>query len=96
MKITKNSTDNDPLILNGEELTLLSIKLNGEKVTKYVHSTETHTLTMIDLPNTFTLEIENNPSSKACTNRSYGLTCGELISGHAYIALGNRAYPLRL
>ncbi len=44
----------------------------------------------------FTLEIENIPSSKACTNRSYSLTCGELISGHAYIALGNRAYPLRL
>jgi hypothetical protein len=43
-----------------------------------------------------TLEIENIPSSNSCTNRSYGLTCGELISGHAYIALGNRAYPLRL
>ena len=44
----------------------------------------------------FTLENESSPSSKACTHRSYAFTCRELIPGHAYSVLGNRAFPLRL
>ena len=66
MKIKKNTEDTkSPLILNGEELKLLSVKLNGEPVTKYVHNTETHTLTLVDLPESFTLEIENEINPEA-------------------------------
>lgn len=65
MKIKRNIDDKSPLILNGEELKLLSIKLNGEAVTKYVHNTETHTLTLTDLPDSFTLEIENEINPEA-------------------------------
>lgn len=65
MKIKRNIDDKSPLILNGEELKLLSIKLNGETVTKYVHNTEAHTLTLTDLPDSFTLEIENEINPEA-------------------------------
>jgi aminopeptidase N len=65
MKMKKNSLDNTPLILNGEELTLNSVKVNGESITEYIYSTESHTLTIPRLPQSFTLEIENEMNPEA-------------------------------
>lgn len=65
MKMKKNTVDNTPLILNGEELVLKSVKVNGESVSEYVHNTETHTLTIARLPENFTLEIENEINPEA-------------------------------
>lgn len=65
MKIKKNTTESAPLVLNGEELTLLSVKLNGEVVTNYNYSTETQLLTLSGVPAEFTLEIENEINPEA-------------------------------
>ncbi|MFA6237574.1 MAG: aminopeptidase N [Bacteriovorax sp.] len=65
MKITNVAEDGTPLILNGEELKLLSVKLNGEAWTDYIYSTETHTLTLPRLTGSFVLEIENEINPEA-------------------------------
>jgi aminopeptidase N len=65
MKMKKNIADNTPLILNGEELVLKSVKVNGEAFSDYVHNTETQTLTIPRLPESFTLEIENEINPEA-------------------------------
>lgn len=65
MKIVRNSKESAPLILNGEELTLLSVKCNGEKVSDYNYSTETQLLTIPNVPAEFTLEIENEINPEA-------------------------------
>ncbi len=73
MVVKRNGNEKKPLVLNGEELTLLSVKLNGEKVLDFVHSTETHTLTLNSVPLEFTLEIENeiNPESNKTLDGLY-------------------------
>lgn len=66
MTITKNNNEGAPLVLNGEELTLKSVKINGETFTDYKHDEEAHTLTLNRVPAAnFTLEIENviNPEA---------------------------------
>jgi aminopeptidase N len=65
MKITRNQTEAAPLVLNGEELTLKSLKLNGENFTDYNHDFEGHTLTLKNVPESFTLEIENEINPEA-------------------------------
>jgi aminopeptidase N len=65
MVIEKNTNEAAPLILNGEELVLLSIVINGEKVDNYDYSTQTHTLTIPNVPLKFTLEIENEINPEA-------------------------------
>lgn len=59
MTVQRNTEEVTPLVLNGEELKLLSVKINGEAYTDYIHSTENHTLTLNQVPARFTLEIEN-------------------------------------
>ena len=65
MKMKKNTQDNAPLVLNGEELVLKSVKINGAATTDYVHNTETHTLTIAKVPAEFVLEIENEINPEA-------------------------------
>ncbi|AUN97923.1 aminopeptidase N [Bacteriovorax stolpii] len=65
MKIKRNTDEVTPLILNGEELVLKSIKLNNETYTDYVHSTENHSLTLNKVPAEFTLMIENEINPEA-------------------------------
>lgn len=65
MKIKRNTDEVTPLVLNGEELVLKSVKLNGENYTDYVHSTESHTLTLTSVPAEFELLIENEINPEA-------------------------------
>ncbi|MBC7714453.1 MAG: aminopeptidase N [Rhizobacter sp.] len=65
MKIQKNSTDAAALILNGEELVLKSIKVNGETFTDYKLDAEANLLTLNKVPDSFTLEIENEINPEA-------------------------------
>lgn len=65
MKMRKNTTEPAPLILNGEELKLISLKLNGEDVIDFKYSSETNTLTIPRVPEVFTLEIENEINPEA-------------------------------
>ncbi|MBC7428094.1 MAG: aminopeptidase N [Bacteriovorax sp.] len=65
MKIQRNTTDAAPLILNGEELVLKSIKVNGEAYTDYKLDAEANTLTLNKVPDSFTLEIENEINPEA-------------------------------
>ena len=65
MKIKKDNTENKPLVLNGEELKLISLKINGENFSEYIHSAENHSLTLGNLPDSFVLEIENEINPEA-------------------------------
>jgi len=65
MKLKRNTKESAPLILNGEELTLLSVKCNGEKISDYNYSTETQLLTIPNVPSEFILEIENEINPEA-------------------------------
>lgn len=66
IKVLKNNTENAPLVLNGEELILKSVKINGETFTDYKHDEEAHTLTLNKVPTAnFTLEIENEINPEA-------------------------------
>ncbi len=73
MKLKRNTDEVTPLILNGEELVLKSLKLNGETYTDYTHSTENHTLTLNKVPAEFTLVIENeiNPETNKTLDGLY-------------------------
>lgn len=66
MSILKNNTEGAPLVLNGEELILKSIKINGEDYTDYKYDEEGHSLTLNKVPeHNFTLEIENEINPEA-------------------------------
>ena len=49
--------DNAPLVLDGENLTLLAICLNGQRLPEPRYSVDAETMTIADLPDRFTLEI---------------------------------------
>ena len=51
----KNCSDSHSLILNGEHLKLISVKLDGEEIP---YNLDSQFLTINDVPDTFTLEIE--------------------------------------
>ena len=65
MRIKRNTTEAAPLVLNGEELTLIEVKINGEKISNYNYSTDTQLLTIPGVPAQFTLEIENEINPEA-------------------------------
>ncbi len=62
LKIKRNGTHQDPLVLNGEKLDLVSVKLNDHDV-KY--DVDDLNLTVFDVPDEFTLQIVNfiNPQA---------------------------------
>ena len=58
-----------PLVLNGEALTLLSIKIDGNELSKDKYSADEETLSIPDPPKSFSLEtvVEINPeANKSC------------------------------
>jgi aminopeptidase N len=65
MKMKRNGGAPTPLILNGEELTLKSVKLNGTKIENYKLESENNLLILPDVPSEFTLEIENEINPEA-------------------------------
>ncbi len=71
--LRRNHDGNRPLILNGEELTLKSITLDGETVPTERYQIDTESLTINDLPDTFSLEIttEIKPQENSSLNGLY-------------------------
>jgi aminopeptidase N len=65
MVVTRNGDAKSPMVLNGEELILKSIKINGEAFSDYHHDIEAYTLTLNKVPANFTLEIENEINPEA-------------------------------
>lgn len=73
MKIKKNTQGPAPLVLNGEELTLKSIAINGKKLSADAYSIVNDLLTISDTPSEFSLEIENiiNPQDNKTLDGLY-------------------------
>jgi aminopeptidase N len=59
LKLERRGKEDAPLVLNGEELILLSLKCNGVELSKDQYIVEEESLTIKSpLPSTFTLEVE--------------------------------------
>lgn len=73
MKVVKNSNDMEPLVLNGEELTLKSVAINGKQLSSSDYALSGDLLTINDVPSEFTLEIENiiNPEANKTLDGLY-------------------------
>lgn len=74
MLIKKNNTEeNGPLVLNGEELTLKSISINGKSLNAGDYDVQNDLLTLPDVPSEFILEIENiiNPEDNKTLDGLY-------------------------
>ena len=74
MVIRKNNNlEIGPFVLNGEELTLKEISLNGKKLAECDYSIQNDLLILDDVPNEFTLEIENiiNPQENKTLDGLY-------------------------
>ena len=73
MKLKRNGEAGANLVLNGEELELKSIKLDGLDHADYTHDKEAHLLTIKNVPASFTLEIENiiNPEANKTLDGLY-------------------------
>lgn len=65
MNIKRNGDTVAPLVLNGEELVLKSVKVNGNVHTDFKQDTEAHLLTINGVGANFTLEIENEINPEA-------------------------------
>ncbi|MBC7540883.1 MAG: aminopeptidase N [Bacteriovorax sp.] len=65
MKIKKSSEEMGPLVLNGEELQLKSVAVNGKKLSAGDYVLDGDLLTINDAPSEFTLEIENTLNPEA-------------------------------
>ena len=57
-KVTRSHKENQPLALNGEELNLLSIKIDGADLSENKYEVNDELLTISDLPDRFILEIK--------------------------------------
>ncbi|MEW9796884.1 aminopeptidase N [Alteromonas sp. CYL-A6] len=55
LKVTRNHNSNDPLVLDGAHLTLVSVEIDGQPVSDYEQKEET--LVLFNVPDTFTLNI---------------------------------------
>lgn len=73
MTVVNNGAPGAALVLNGEELNLISVKINGEKFNDFSESKENNTLTLNNVPEKFTLEIENviNPEANKTLDGLY-------------------------
>ena len=73
MKLKRNGEAGANLVLNGEELELKSLKLDGRDHADYDYNKETHLLTVKNVPASFTLEIENiiNPEANKTLDGLY-------------------------
>ncbi|MAL82746.1 MAG: aminopeptidase N, partial [Idiomarina sp.] len=73
LKVVRQGEHEKPLVLDGEQLTLLSIKVDGEKVSEDLYQHDEHSLTLKTPLNSFTLEIENrvNPTANEALEGLY-------------------------
>ncbi len=79
-KNPQSQTNNAPLILNGHDLELISVKLNGSLLDKNKYTLTPDTLEIAQVPNKFTLEITTkiNPQQNTSLEGLYwvnGLYC---------------------
>ncbi len=58
MKVVRSGAAGAPLVLDGEALTLVSVTLDGKKLPESAYALTAETLTIEDVPESFTLEIE--------------------------------------
>ncbi len=65
--------ENEPLVLNGENLSLISLKLNGAELKKMQYSLTDKLLTITNIPKDFTLEsvVEINPTANTALTGLY-------------------------
>ncbi|MBT3584561.1 MAG: aminopeptidase N [Halobacteriovoraceae bacterium] len=80
MKVSASGAAGKPLVLNGEELELNSVTLNGQKLEESHYKLADELLTIPDVPGEFTLEIENtvNPEKNTALDGLYysgGMFC---------------------
>ncbi|MDV6315126.1 aminopeptidase N [Idiomarina sp. HP20-50] len=73
LKVVRQGEHKKPLVLDGEQLTLLSIKIDGEAVAKELYRVDEHSLTLKTSLKSFTLEIENsvNPTANEALEGLY-------------------------
>ena len=79
-EIARTGAGNEPLVLNGERLKLLSVSIDGKMRTADAHRLDDETLTIPDVPDRFTLEIvtETNPAGNTALEGLYvskGIFC---------------------
>lgn len=72
-KMTLYRTTEGPLVLNGENMTLLSVKLDGKTLAAEEYRLDSSTLTLLNPPSHCTLEIENeiNPADNTALEGLY-------------------------
>lgn len=72
-KVDYLKKENEPLVLNGENLILVKVILNGKELSKENYQLTETTLTFDDLPDSFTLEIHTqiNPSENTSLDGLY-------------------------
>lgn len=73
MHMKKNEVTATNLVLNGEELELKSVKIDGKDFSNYTFNKEENSLTLTNTPNDFILEIENyiNPEANKTLDGLY-------------------------
>jgi aminopeptidase N len=73
LAVKKNNDTATPLVLNGEELKLVSLKINGEKVPGDLYKIEGELLKIENAPAQFTLEVETliNPEANKTLDGLY-------------------------
>ncbi|MDP6650554.1 MAG: aminopeptidase N, partial [Gammaproteobacteria bacterium] len=66
LSVSRNSSDIQALRLDGEDLELLAVRINGQALAQESYTLAEHSLTIHDVPDRFQLEIENR--IKPCSN----------------------------
>jgi len=59
LSVSRNSSDIQALRLDGEDLELLAVRINGQALAQESYTLAEHSLTIHDVPDRFQLEIEN-------------------------------------
>ena len=80
MQVERTSGTAEPLVLDGERMTLISVKIDGKTLLSSAYAQDACTLTLRDVPARFTLEITTNiaPASNTALEGLYmsnGIYC---------------------
>ena len=67
LSVCRNSSDTQPLCLDGEDMELLAVRIDGKTLSQDSYSLTKRSLTIHDVPDTFDLEIENRIKPRANT-----------------------------
>ncbi len=67
LSVCRNSSDTQPLCLDGEDMELLAVRIDGKTLSQDSYSLTERSLTIHDVPDTFDLEIENRIKPRANT-----------------------------